>query len=237
MLPRPSRLLDRHLPLHSGQSLHPASTSHLGGLCFTRHRRGFKQLTRPVFPSPVAARIERAALGLSPGLRTPPTRSRRGTPGWGQAIEYGPGTTRSTSHQSILQSCSSLTTCDLASHDDEQERGLAVLLLDASRSGAGADRVPADSSLSSRASVYSVISEMLATRRKQQRAGPLAGRVAGGVWLPCRGRPPPERDCTYSAARVRKALTSSRNTAAAEAVADRVRGGRDRHSEGGFSRG
>ena len=32
--------------------------------------------TRPVFPSPVAARMERAALGLSPELRTPPTRSR-----------------------------------------------------------------------------------------------------------------------------------------------------------------
>ena len=55
-------------------------------------------------------------LGLSPELRTPPTRSRRRTPGWGQAIEHGPGTTRSTSHQLILQSCSSLTTCDLVSH-------------------------------------------------------------------------------------------------------------------------
>ena len=48
--------------------------------------------------------MERAALGLSPGLRTPPTRSRRRTPRWGQAIEHGPGTTRSTSHPLILQS-------------------------------------------------------------------------------------------------------------------------------------
>jgi hypothetical protein len=72
------------------------------------------------FPSPVAARMERAALGLSPELRTPPTRSRRRTSRWGQAIEHGPGTTPSTSHQSILQSCSSLTTCDLASHDEQQ---------------------------------------------------------------------------------------------------------------------
>jgi hypothetical protein len=48
--------------------------------------------------------MERAALGLSPELRTPPTRSRRRTSRWGQAIEHGPGTTRSTSHQSILQS-------------------------------------------------------------------------------------------------------------------------------------
>ena len=64
--------------------------------------------------------MERATLGLSPELRTPPTRSRRRTSRWGQAIEHGPRTTRSTSHQSILQSCSSLTTCDLASHDDHQ---------------------------------------------------------------------------------------------------------------------
>jgi hypothetical protein len=84
---RPSRLLDRRLPLYRGQSLHPAPTSHLSGLSVTRHQRGFKQFTRPAFPSPVAARVERAALGLSPGLRTPPTKSRRRTPGWGQAIE------------------------------------------------------------------------------------------------------------------------------------------------------
>src|SRR6266545_3240950 len=118
VLPRPSRLLDRRLPLHGGQSLHPAPTAHLAGLRVTRHQRGFKPFTRPVFPPPVATRMERAALGLSPELRTPPTRSRRRTPRRGQAIEHVPGTTRSTSHQSILQSCSSLTTCDLASHDE-----------------------------------------------------------------------------------------------------------------------
>jgi len=104
VLPRPSRLLDRRLPLCHGQSLLPAGTSHQAGHCFTRHQRGFTQFTRPVFPSPVAARMERAALGLSPGLRTPPTKSRRRTPRWGQANEHRPGTTRSTSHQSILQS-------------------------------------------------------------------------------------------------------------------------------------
>ena len=64
--------------------------------------------------------MERAALGLSPGLRTPPTKSRQRTPRWGQATEHGPGTTHSTSHQPILQSCSSLTTCDLASHIESQ---------------------------------------------------------------------------------------------------------------------
>ena len=96
---RPSRFLDRRLPLYRGQSLDPAPASHRAGLCMTRHQREFKQFTRPTFPSPVAARMERAALGLSPGLRTPPTRSRRRTPRWGQAIKHGPGTTRSTSHR------------------------------------------------------------------------------------------------------------------------------------------
>ena len=54
----------------------PRRTSHRQGSRFTRHQRGFKRFARPVFPSPVATRMERAALGLSPGLRTPPTKSR-----------------------------------------------------------------------------------------------------------------------------------------------------------------
>ena len=37
----------------------------------------------------------------------------------------------------------------MTASDDDQERRLAVLLLDGSRSGAGADRVPTDGSLSS----------------------------------------------------------------------------------------
>jgi hypothetical protein len=120
VLTRPSRLLARHLPLCHGQSLHPAPTSHHAGLCFTRHQRGFTPLTRPVFPSPVAARVERAALGLSPELRTPPTRSR--------TTHVGVGTghrTRTWNHTLNITSVdppigSSLTTCDLASHDDVQ---------------------------------------------------------------------------------------------------------------------
>jgi len=98
-------VLSRRLPLHGGQSLHPAPTSHLAGLCFTRHQRGFKPFTRPVFPLPVAARMERAATWASPrGFRTPPAKSRRRTPGvgtghrartWNNALR----------HQPILQSC------------------------------------------------------------------------------------------------------------------------------------
>ena len=98
VLSRSSRLLDRHLPLLHGQSLHPAPASHLARLCLTRHQRGFKQLTRPVFPSPVAARVERAATSAFPRASHPLTGARRRTPRWGQAIEHGPGTTRSTSH-------------------------------------------------------------------------------------------------------------------------------------------
>ena len=52
----------------------------------TRHQQRFTLFTRPVCPSPVAHRMERRALGLSPELRTPPTRSLRRTSGWGQAM-------------------------------------------------------------------------------------------------------------------------------------------------------
>jgi hypothetical protein len=45
----------RRLPLLSGPSLHPAPASHLARLRLTRHQPGFKQFTRPVFPSPAAA--------------------------------------------------------------------------------------------------------------------------------------------------------------------------------------
>jgi len=59
-------------------------TSHRQGLRLTRHQRGFKQFARPVFPSPVAARMERAALGLEPQAshpadQEPTTHARVGT--------------------------------------------------------------------------------------------------------------------------------------------------------------
>jgi hypothetical protein len=56
----------RRLPRLSGQSLHPAPTSHLTRAHFTRHQRGFKQFTRPVFPSPAAVRMERATAWAFP---------------------------------------------------------------------------------------------------------------------------------------------------------------------------
>jgi len=54
-------VLSRRLPHLNGTSLHPAPTLHLTGLHITRHQRRFKQFTRPVFPSPAATRMERAA--------------------------------------------------------------------------------------------------------------------------------------------------------------------------------
>ena len=62
----------------------PRRTSHRQGSRLTRHQRGFKQFARPVFPSPVAARMERAALGLEPRAshpadQEPTTHARVGT--------------------------------------------------------------------------------------------------------------------------------------------------------------
>ena len=54
----------------------PRHTSHRQGSRLTRQTRVHAMFARPVFPSPVAARMEQAALGLYPGLRTPPTKSR-----------------------------------------------------------------------------------------------------------------------------------------------------------------
>jgi hypothetical protein len=101
--PGSSRLLGRRLPLHSGQSLHPATTSHPTRYRFTRHQRGFKQFTRPVFPSPVAPRWNGSPWAL-PRASNPTGSSPATHVGVGTGHEHGPGTTRSTSHQSILQS-------------------------------------------------------------------------------------------------------------------------------------
>jgi hypothetical protein len=80
--------------------LAPRSNIHLAGLRFTRHQRGFKPFTRPVFPLPAATRMERAAAWAFPrGFRTPPTGSRRRTPGvgtghrariWNNALRHQP---------------------------------------------------------------------------------------------------------------------------------------------------
>jgi len=62
--------------------LQPRSNIHLAGLRFTRHQRGFTQFARPVFPSPAAARMERAAAWAFPRASHPadqePNDARRG---------------------------------------------------------------------------------------------------------------------------------------------------------------
>jgi hypothetical protein len=76
---------------------HPAPTSHRARLCFTRHQRRFKPFTRPIFPSPAAARMEQAAASAFPRASHPagqePDNARRGGD---RPTEHGPET-RSTS--------------------------------------------------------------------------------------------------------------------------------------------
>ena len=95
----------------------PRKPSHRRGSCLNQaSTKGSHVFARPVFPSPVATRMERAALGLSPELRTPPTRSRT------THVGEGTGHRARTWNYSLnitsvdLQSGSSLVTCDLASH-------------------------------------------------------------------------------------------------------------------------
>ncbi len=97
--PRPRRLPAGRGPHHSSQSLHPAALPTDRGR-ITRHHEGSRD--SPVRSSPRLwpPGCNGPPLGSRLGLRTPPTKSRRRTPRWGQAIEHGPGTTRST-HQSI----------------------------------------------------------------------------------------------------------------------------------------
>ena len=74
----------------------PAPRSRIppAGPLITRHQRGFTRFTRPVCPWPVASRMGREALGLSPVLRTPPLPAAHDRAGPGR--EHAPGTTRPT---------------------------------------------------------------------------------------------------------------------------------------------
>ena len=61
----PESLTGQRPPLHNGTSLHPATASIDAGLPLTKHQRGFKYFTRPIFPSPVTPGWNR-----SPSLST-----------------------------------------------------------------------------------------------------------------------------------------------------------------------
>ena len=119
---RPSRLLDRRLPLYRGQSLHPAPASHRARLRLTRHQREFKQFTRPTIPlacgRPDGTGRPRAFPRAShPADQEPTTHAEVGTGHRARTWNY----TLNITFGSILQSCSSLTTCDLASHIELQQ--------------------------------------------------------------------------------------------------------------------
>jgi hypothetical protein len=94
----------------------PRRTSHRQGSRLTRHQRGFKQFARPVFPSSVAARMERAALGLEPRASHPadqePDSARRG----GDRSSSTDLELHAQLTSVDLQSGSSLNACDLGSH-------------------------------------------------------------------------------------------------------------------------
>jgi hypothetical protein len=124
---RPSSLLDRRLPLFGGQSLHPAPTSHRTGLRLTRHQRGFKQFTRPTVP---------LACGRPDGTGRPWAFPRASHPADQEPTthaEVGTGH-RSTDLELLAQHLhlvdppigSSLTTCDLASHDEQRQPATPV---------------------------------------------------------------------------------------------------------------
>ena len=117
-----SRLLDRRLPLFGGQSFHPRHQQSIDEGPITRHQRGFTQFTRPAFPSPVAAGWNEPPLGFPPGFAPRRPGADDARRGGDRPSKHGPGTTRSTSTWVDPPIGSSLTTCDLASHDELGER-------------------------------------------------------------------------------------------------------------------
>jgi hypothetical protein len=95
VLPVEGSLFNRHLPLPSGQSLHPAGTSHRRDPNVTRHRRGFTHVHPPGLPLACDPRMGRGSLGFFPELRTPPLPATHVRAGTGH--RHWPGTTPSTS--------------------------------------------------------------------------------------------------------------------------------------------
>ena len=95
----------------------PHRTSHQWGSRLTRHQPRVHACS-PVRSSPACGRPDGTGRpwANTPGFAPRRPRARRRTPRRGQAIEHGPGTTRSTHNFVDLQSGSSLVMCDLASH-------------------------------------------------------------------------------------------------------------------------
>jgi hypothetical protein len=95
VLPVEGSLFNRHLPLPSGQSLHPADTSHRRDPNVTRHPQGFTRVHPSGLPLACDPRMGRGSLGFFPELRTPPLPATHVRAGTGHG--HWPGTTPSTS--------------------------------------------------------------------------------------------------------------------------------------------
>ena len=107
----------RRLPLRSGPSLHPAPASIIAGPALNEESTRVQAIRPSGLPQPVAARMERAALGLKPRASHPadpePNDARRGGDRPSSTdLELPAQLTFSVD----LQSGSSLNACDLASH-------------------------------------------------------------------------------------------------------------------------
>ena len=114
---RPMATSGRRLPLRSGQSLHPAPASITAGPALNEESTRVQAIRPSGLPQPVAARMERAALGLTPRASHPadqePDDARRGGDRPSSTdLELPAQLTFSVD----LQSGSSLNACDLASH-------------------------------------------------------------------------------------------------------------------------
>ena len=79
------------------------------------------------FPSPAIPGWHRNRLGFSPGLRTPPPRRRRRTPGWGQALSTCPGL--HLRHQPNLQPVNPLALSSFVSHVQVDPNELFAVIL------------------------------------------------------------------------------------------------------------
>jgi hypothetical protein len=181
VLTRPSRLLARHPPLYHGQSLLPAGTSHRTGAASRGINEGSSN-------SPVRSSPRLWPPGWNgPPLGFPPSFAPR-RPGADDARRGGdrPSSTG-------LNYTLNITSVDppirvvhsqrATSRRTTTNSSAGVLLLDASRSGAGPDRRPADSSVSSGAMAHPTRDDTTAFGRRSRtvcqgadRLGDLASR-------------------------------------------------------------
>jgi hypothetical protein len=99
--PRTGPLPGQRLPHRSGMSLYPTTHPTGGDLSDEASTKGSHMFARPIFPSLWPPGWNGPPLGIPLGFAPRRPRAGRRTPGQGQAIEHGPGTTRSTHITSI----------------------------------------------------------------------------------------------------------------------------------------